>query len=193
MKKPLVSIIIPVYNGEKYIKRCVNSALNQTYENIEVLVINDWSSDNTLNILNDLVETDTRIRIFSHKNHGVWYSRNIWIDSAKWEYITFMDVDDFVKDDFIEKFINTVRANDYDVVIWWYIKYRPNYEKIIQINDNSIWKYFNGQPRWKFFNRSFLLNNDIKFLDRYPWEDVYFSILTYNKTNKIWIILSKTK
>lgn len=182
-----ISIIIPVYNWEKYIFQCINSIINQNYKNFEIIVVNDWSTDNTLNILDNFKNSSVKINVFSHKNHGVWYSRNIWLKHAKWEYVTFVDSDDFLEKDYLENFMNWVNRG-YDIIIWWYIKYDWLNNKKIYVKKNNIWKYLNAWPRWKFFNRSFLLSNNISFPDRPPGEDVYFCISAYNKTKKISVI-----
>ena len=96
----LITIIINVYNGEKYIKKCIDSIVNQTYKNLEVLIINDGSTDNTLKICKTY--KDKRIRIISTKNQGLSLSRNTGIDSAKGDYLYFIDVDDFIEQDTIE-------------------------------------------------------------------------------------------
>ena len=100
----LISVIINVYNGEKFIRKCLESILNQTYNNLEILIINDGSTDNTLNICNEY--SDKRIRIINQKNMGLSYSRNVGIENAKGEFLYFVDSDDFIEDDTIEYLYN---------------------------------------------------------------------------------------
>ena len=86
-----LSIIIPVYNGEKYIKRCLDSIFTQSFENYEVIIVNDGSTDNTKNILDEL--KNDKLKIYNNENHGVSYSRNFGIEHSIGEYIMFVDVE----------------------------------------------------------------------------------------------------
>ena len=99
----LVSIIIPVYNSEKYIKRCLKSILNQTYENIEMIVVDDGSTDNSFNIISKF--EDKRIRYFKKENEGVSIARNYGIKRAVGEYLLFVDSDDYIAKDIVEELI----------------------------------------------------------------------------------------
>lgn len=103
----MVSVIINVYNGEKFIKKCLDCIINQTYKNLEILVVNDGSTDNTLNIINSY--KDKRIRVITTENKGLSLSRNIGIDNAKGEYLYFIDVDDFIELDTIEYLYNLIK------------------------------------------------------------------------------------
>ena len=98
--KELITIIINVYNGEKYIDKCLNCVTNQTYKNLEILIINDGSSDNTLEIIKK--NKDKRIRLITTKNQGLSLSRNTGIENAKGKYLFFIDVDDYMEKDTIE-------------------------------------------------------------------------------------------
>ena len=100
----LISVIINVYNGEEFIKKCLESIINQTYKNLEILIINDGSTDNTLSICEEY--KDKRIRIITTENLGLSESRNIGIENAKGEYLYFIDSDDFVDNDVIEYLYN---------------------------------------------------------------------------------------
>jgi glycosyltransferase involved in cell wall biosynthesis len=102
----LISIIINVYNGEKYINKCLDSVINQTYKNIEILIINDGSTDNTLKICKSY--KDKRIRIITTPNEGLSISRNTGISNAKGKYIYFIDVDDYIEKDTIEYLYNLI-------------------------------------------------------------------------------------
>ena len=95
-KNPEISIIIPVYNVEKYLDECLNSAANQTFENIEIICVNDGSTDGSLEILESHASKDKRIRIISQENKGVSSARNEGLDAARGKYIYFMDSDDYM-------------------------------------------------------------------------------------------------
>lgn len=100
----LITVIINVYNGEKFIDKCVKSVINQTYKNLEILIVNDGSTDNTLKLCKKI--KDKRIRIITTDNMGLGMSRNVGIDNAKGEYLYFVDVDDFIEEDTIEYLYN---------------------------------------------------------------------------------------
>ncbi len=99
---PSISFIIPAYNFEKYIEQCILSICNQTHQNIEIIVINDGSTDKTGDIINRLASEDKRIIAIHKKNEGVSIARNYGIEHAKGEYIVFVDADDFISSDFAE-------------------------------------------------------------------------------------------
>ena len=107
--KELITIVVNVYNGEKYIKKCLEQILNQTYKNIEILIINDGSTDNTLKIINRF--KDKRKRVITTNNLGLSQSRNIGLDNAKGEYIYFIDVDDLISNNIIEYLYNLCKKN----------------------------------------------------------------------------------
>ena len=95
--KPEISIIIPVYNVEKYLDECINSAVNQTFDDIEIICVNDGSTDGSLEIIEKHASKDKRIRIISQEHKGVGSARNAGLDAAKGKYIYFMDSDDYVE------------------------------------------------------------------------------------------------
>ena len=105
----LVSVIIPIYNTEKYIKRAVDSVLSQTYQNFEILLINDGSSDGSSGICENLSNQDKRIRYFYQKNQGVSVARNLGLKKAKGDYIFFLDSDDEWKNNLVEKATKIVK------------------------------------------------------------------------------------
>ena len=99
---PLISVIIPVYNVEKYLRRCLDSILAQTYSNIEILLIDDGSTDQSGRICDEFAKLDSRVHVFHKGNGGVSTARNLGIDKAKGEYLTFVDSDDYVDSDYVE-------------------------------------------------------------------------------------------
>lgn len=187
MKK--VSIIIPVYNSEKYISKCLDSVLNQTYKNIEILVINDGSKDNSINILKEYEKKDKRIILIDKENEGVSKTRNLGINKASGEFIMFIDNDDYIDKDYIFNYMNNYK--DEDIIIGSY-KRTNTEDKILfkyDLNTNSDWsKYVVLAPWAKLYKRDFLVKNKIEFFSYGIGEDVYFNLLCYSKTNKIKII-----
>ena len=117
MAQPLVSIIVPVYNGEKTIERCLRSIQNQSYSNIEVLVVNDGSSDHTERIIRKYVQRDSRFRYIEKENTGVSDSRNVAMAEAKGDYFQFVDGDDWLVKQATEEFVNTALTFGCDMVI----------------------------------------------------------------------------
>ena len=110
--KELISVIINAYNEEKYIKKCIDSVVGQTYKNLEILIINDGSTDDTLKICKSI--KDKRIRIITTRNMGLSLSRNFGIDNAKGEYLYFIDADDFIEEDTIEYLYNLCKKYNSD-------------------------------------------------------------------------------
>ena len=120
LKKPgssLVSIILPVYNAEKTIKRCLNALIEQTYPNIEVVCVNDGSTDNSLEILNEFAKKDERIKVFNNENHGAAKSRNFALSHACGAYIMFCDADDRYEKDMVETMVSAVVENNVDIAM----------------------------------------------------------------------------
>lgn len=117
MGNPMVSIIVPVYNGEKSIERCLRSIQNQSYTNIEVIVVNDGSTDHTEKVIKKYVEKDARFHYIKKDNTGVSDSRNIGMASAKGEYFQFVDGDDWLVKQATEEFLRTAQLYDCDMVI----------------------------------------------------------------------------
>ena len=111
---PLISIIIPIYNAEKFLARCIDSILSQRVEDFELLLINDGSKDNSLSICNDYAQRDSRIKVFDKPNGGVSSARNLGLDNASGEYVMFVDADDMLTSDALEMFSPYIP--DYDFV-----------------------------------------------------------------------------
>lgn len=112
----LISIIIPVYNASKYIERCLKSIIEQTYKIIEIIVVDDGSTDNSIDIAKEFLKFDNRIRIIQKKNSGVSDSRNLGIDNAQGEWICFVDSDDYIEKDYVETLYNYAIKNDVYIV-----------------------------------------------------------------------------
>lgn len=114
-KKSKVSIIIPVYNAEKYIEKCLKSVLNQTYTNIEIIIIDDGSSDKSYNILKEYKKNDIRIHLFSRENKGVSRTRIEGIEKSSGEYIMFLDADDWIEYNMIENMVGLIEKYNADI------------------------------------------------------------------------------
>ena len=121
-----VSIIVPVYNVEKYLERCLDSLINQTLTNIEIVCINDGSTDNSGKILDDYAAKDKRIIVINKKNEGQSIARNIGIEKAKGEYLGFVDSDDWVDLDYFEKLYNTAFLHNCEMACAGLKRYKKN-------------------------------------------------------------------
>ena len=128
MEKSLqkVSMIVPVYNGAKTLPRCLDSILGQTYENIEVLLINDGSTDDSEKICREFAEKDSRIHVISKENEGVSATRNRGIEEAAGTYIQFTDCDDYLAKDYIENMVNAMELHGADIVIAGYTRWKED-------------------------------------------------------------------
>lgn len=158
-----ISVVVPVYNTEKFLRRCLDSIINQTLRDIEIICINDGSLDNSLEILQNYAQQDKRIKIINQKNMGVSCARNNGLKQAKGKYISFVDSDDWIDLDFLEKLYNSVEKYGADIAVSG-IKRLRSYK----------WKY-----HLKIKNEEITCNTDRKFLlcdvpDKcYVWNKIY--------------------
>lgn len=112
-----VTVIIPVYNSEKYIGKCIESVINQTYKNIKILLINDGSTDKSKEILGKYRSEYENIEVINQNNKGVAVTRNEAIMKVNTKYLMFIDNDDFIDSNYIETYINSAEENNYDIVM----------------------------------------------------------------------------
>ncbi len=188
---PKVSVIIPVYNSEKFINKCVDSVLEQSFQDYEIILINDGSKDNSKEILDGYKEKyPEKITVIHQENMGVSKTRNNAIKMAKGKYIMFIDNDDFLDKDYIEIFVKEIEKDDYDVVLGGYR--RPNEEgkivKELKLPQEEWGKFMIFAPWARIYKKDYLIKNDIKFLPVNIGEDVYFNLQAMNISNKIKII-----
>ena len=198
-----ISIIVPVYNVERYIKRCLDSLVNQTMTDIEILIINDETPDNSMEICKEFAKVDSRVKIFSKKNEGLGLTRNYGIERAKGEYICFVDSDDYVTNDMCEVLYNAAKQHRADIVYGGI--YRDNNKgKIIKkpcVDAIKVWNskeevkdllldFIGTEPNnkndtimevsvWKaLFKHSVFTENNIRFVSEREFisEDVIFDI-----------------
>lgn len=116
----MVSIIVPVYNVEKYIDKCIQSILNQTFQDYEVILVDDGSTDNSGKVC-DTYRLDSKIKVIHKENGGLSDARNVGLDVCRGDYVLFIDSDDYVKDDYVETLVNIAHSADADLVISHYI------------------------------------------------------------------------
>lgn len=189
--KPEVTIVIPVYNSEKYIGRCIESILNQTFQDFELLIINDGSKDNSKEIIKEYKSKyPDKITFINQENKGVSTTRNEAIKIANGKYIMFIDNDDYIDNDYIEIYVSKINQTNADIVMGGYRRVNID-NKILfkQRLKNTNWsKYIVLAPWAKIYNRKFLLENNIEFLNYYIGEDVYFNLIAFSKKPRIEII-----
>ena len=113
----LISVIVPVYNMEKYLNKCVNSILEQTYKNLEIILVDDGSKDSSGAMLDDLEKKDARIKVIHKPNGGQSDARNVGIDIMTGRYLTFVDSDDHIEKDYVERLYNALKKNDADMSV----------------------------------------------------------------------------
>lgn len=189
MKNSLVSIVVPVYNAEDHVTLCLNSILNQTYKNIEVIIVNDGSTDNSKKIVTSFQKKYKNIiRVINKSNSGVADTRNIGVKYASGEYITFCDNDDYMDNNLIETYVNNIGNND--ILVGGYVreKYSGKIIFIRKLKEGIISPYIQMASWGKLYNLSFIKKNNIKFLKNAIADDFYFNIFAYNLTNRIKII-----
>ena len=194
MQKHLVSVIVPVYKAEKYLHRCINSILNQTYDNIEVILIDDGSPDNSGVICDLYAEKDQRVKVFHKKNEGVSVARNIGLDNSTGAYICFVDSDDYIAPNLIYDNLNYAIEKDADVVCFNYIfdygthKQPSNEYKLSSTDISIITDFLNDKGSravWnKFYKRSIFA--ELRFPTKMTFaEDWYVLSSIYIYANKI--------
>ncbi|MDY5030028.1 glycosyltransferase [Hallerella succinigenes] len=131
MEKPLISIIVPIYRVEAYLSRCIDSILNQSYRNLEIILVDDGSPDSCPKICNEYAEKDARIRVVHKKNGGLSDARNAGIDIANGKYISFIDSDDYIHPEMISTLFDLLKSNDADISV---CNFTPFTERVSPLN-----------------------------------------------------------
>lgn len=206
-----VSIIVPVYNVENYLEECLNSLLNQTLQDIEIICINDGSIDNSLEILNKYVQKDLRIKVINKQNEGQGIARNLGIDIAQGEYIGFVDSDDWVELDMFEQMYNQAKKLSSQIVICDYKKYQEKngkfivsniFRNMVSLTKSKAVKFVTGENLDKtklnqtllvspcysvnrIYKAELLKKNNIKFDTIRCYEDCVFILRSHVETNNI--------
>lgn len=186
-----LSVVVPVYNGEKWLERCVNSLYKQNYPAMEIILINDGSTDASLSVANQLKASadvqGKRVRVINQINHGVAYTRNYGIKIAKGEYIAFIDQDDYVKENYCSCLMQPANEKNYDIICDGYIRKKADgkeYGKITLLNQE--WSKFLVVAPWaKVYRRQFLVEQKLHFLSAPIGEDIFLNLNAYARTNRI--------
>lgn len=209
-EKPLVTIVVPVYNVEKYLNECINSLVKQDYENIEIILVDDGSKDNSLKICREFQEKYKNIKVIEQENLGVSVARNKGIENANGEWICFVDSDDYMEPDMISKMVKKTEEEEFDVLITPPImdyevvtKKGKIFEKELDFTSenknelllNIICRQYGGKystdinaggPWGKLYNTKFIKDNNLRFIVGLKrMQDVVFNLHTMNTANKV--------
>lgn len=179
-----ISVIIPVFNVDKFLDQCLNSIINQTFRNLEILVVDDGSTDGSKKIYEKYAAVDNRIKIIHQKNSGISIARNTGLKFASGQWVHFIDSDDYIDIDYYEKMINAIGNTEPDILAGCVISQNSNLyniqykskcilstpsEKFLQLNalkNCTVWRYI--------FSRKFLDKNRLKFVPKRIFEDMLF-------------------
>lgn len=138
-KHPLVTIIIPVYNSAKYLPSCLDSVLSQTYQNLEIILVDDGSTDESFRLVDDFAKSNSKIKTIHQENSGLSSARNAGLKIATGEYVTFIDADDQIEPTMIKDMLEAVQDTDSDIAVCSFKEKYPN-NKITHFNPNSTFK-----------------------------------------------------
>ncbi len=200
-----VSVIMPIYNADEYLRPALDSVIDQTLKDIEIICVDDGSTDRSLEIIKEYQKSDERIRIVTETNAGPALARNNGIRRARGEYIAFLDADDFFELDMLESMYNEGKENDLDIVIANYDTYNDSkaefakavpeeYEDIYKgtqvtsknENPDKIFASTNGAAWNKLFRTSFVVEKNLSFLAEVKmYEDVYFVMTSLSLAERV--------
>ncbi|MDR1391863.1 MAG: glycosyltransferase [Clostridiales bacterium] len=198
--KPKISLIMPIYNVEKYLQESLESAIKQTFEKIEIICVNDGSTDSSLNILKEYEKKDSRIIVKDQLNKGVSNARNVGLNIAKGEYIAFLDPDDYLQSDALKIAYEKAKKNNSDILVFGFTAFPETNEWLEKSGknrnknyiENSINAYFeNVTPCvWnKLYKKTLLRKNDIKFIEQVNiGEDACFNMMAFPGSKTITFI-----
>ena len=195
MKQDLISVIVPVYNVEKYLEECINSIINQTYKNLEIILVDDGSKDNSSRICDELSKKDSRIRVIHKENGGVSDTRNVGILNSTGKYIQFADSDDFMEDNMIETLYKDIVESKAEVAMCSYYLFKngikttdANYEKEIYNKEQILGEILLDEKiRSYAWNKLFKKNlfDEIQFPNGKVFEDIYIIPRVLEKSEKV--------
>lgn len=187
-----ISIIVPIYNAEKYLDKCIESLINQTKKELEFILINDGSTDNSEKIIKKY--KDKRIKYFKNENQGIGKTRNFGIEKATGKYIMFVDSDDYIDKNMAKLMFDKAFSNSLDMVVCDYYKVinnenieekLPSFKPTTLKNSPNLLCDINLSPWNKIYKTSLIKGNNIKFVENLKYEDAPFVIEALDIANKI--------
>jgi len=192
----LISIIVPVYNVEQYLEKCVKSIINQTYKTIEIILVDDGSTDNSGKICEELKEKDERIKVIHKENGGLSDARNVGLKIANGVYIGFVDSDDYIKEDMFETLYNLNKKHNSEISIVSYYEYYNDklisvrksegvkeYDKIEAMREILIDQNIQSYAWNKLFKKE--LFDGLEFPTNKNFEDIATTLLLFERANKV--------
>ena len=198
MKEPKVSVVIPVYNCEKFLAKNLGSVCAQTLKDIEIICVNDGSVDGSIKILQNYAKKDKRIKVISQENQGQSVARNNALKIATGKYISFVDADDYINDCFLEELYKAAVNYNADITVGNIIRVEGgiqkgnviSYKKTKEAHEtNDIFKLLNIPKSCyivnRLYKREFIINNDFFFKQGVVYEDVIWSTLVAAKAKKV--------
>lgn len=192
-----LSVIIPVYNVENYLPKCLDSVINQTYKNLQIILVNDGSTDNSRFICEDYKNKDSRVQVINKSNGGLSSARNAGLDNVEGEFVAFLDSDDWIDETMYEELMNLFNNHNVEVAACGLkeiyddkVKFEPYtnkvsiYDRVMAINSLVSSK---KSVRFEVWNKVFKydLIKDIKFKEKQVFEDVYFNRKVFLNLNKL--------
>ena len=199
----LISVIVPVYNVEKYIAKCIESVLNQNYKNIELILVNDGSTDRSGEICDAYKEKDHRIKVIHKSNGGQSGARNLGIENATGEYVVFLDSDDFWLDNKLDGMVKRVKEDKPDMLMFKAYSYYSDSDSYEPFSKEYNESCFNGNgkdvltnilkegydfgwcPFWYLIKREILIKQKLIFLEGYYCEDIKYVFELWNIVNSV--------
>lgn len=188
-----ISIIVPIYNAEKYIEKCIDSLINQTKKELEFILINDGSTDSTDELIKKY--NDKRIKYFKNKNQGIGKTRNFGIEKSTGKYLMFIDSDDYLKENTCEELYRRITKDKSDLVICDFYKIYengkleeiclPSFKPTTLKKSPNLLIDINLSPWNKLYKTSLVKENKIKFIENLKYEDAPFVIEAFDKASKI--------
>ena len=181
-----VSIIVPIYNSAKYLVKCLDSIVNQTYQNLEIILVNDGSTDNSIDIIKNYQEKNNNIMVYNIENHGQGYARNLGIKNSHGDYVMFIDSDDYVDVDIVQKLVDNIMDSDVIVCDMYEVRngkkiYHQNYH--VFGNDQISFMLSQPGPVAKLYKRGIL--EKALFMENVYYEDLAFTPIVALNVHKI--------
>ena len=180
IEKEKISVIIPVYNVEKYLKRCLDSVINQTYKNLEIILVDDGSTDNSGKICDEYAEKDKRIIVIHKENGGLSDARNKGLDICTGDYIGFIDSDDWVTKNYFEILLEKITCDCSDISCCSYLRTKKYIENFYSNEEKYVKEYY-GYDILKIFLEKDLVSACVKLFKKEIFEDLRFPIGKINE------------
>lgn len=180
----MISIVIPIYNASPYLASCLCSVANQSYRELEVILVDDGSTDDSAKVAQSFVEADSRFHLYKQSNQGAAVARNIGMRYAQGEYLAFIDADDYILPDYIEQLVNAV--TDADVVQCGYQRFADDGHILHTDYPRSAYKL--TSPDMRLYRLGWLKQHHIDFPEGYVYEDVLFSLRVWAAKPRIVVL-----